>query len=71
MEEEDVSRSLIIDGVLLLRDAKSPSLVREMLIAYLPEQPSRTSFGRSRPEDARQPWPRRRAAARMAATAGS
>ena len=37
MEEEDVSRSLIIDGVLLLRDAKSPSLVREMLVAYLPE----------------------------------
>ena len=36
-EEEDVSRTLIIDGVLLLRDAKSPSLIREMLIAYLPE----------------------------------
>ena len=37
MEEEDVSRSLIIDGVLLLRDAKSPSLIKEMLVAYLPE----------------------------------
>jgi chemotaxis protein MotA len=37
MEEEDVSRSLIIDGVLLLRDAKSPALVKEMLVAYLPE----------------------------------
>jgi chemotaxis protein MotA len=37
MEEEDVSRSLIIDGILLLRDAKSPSLVKEMLVAYLPE----------------------------------
>src|SRR4051812_45710488 len=36
LEEEDVSRSLIIDGVLLIRDAKSASLVREMLIAYLP-----------------------------------
>ena len=36
-EEEDVSRTLIIDGVLLLRDAKSPALIREMLIAYLPE----------------------------------
>lgn len=36
-EEEDVSRTLIIDGVLLLRDAKSPSLIREMLVAYLPE----------------------------------
>jgi chemotaxis protein MotA len=36
LEEEDVSRSLIIDGILLIRDAKSASLVREMLIAYLP-----------------------------------
>jgi chemotaxis protein MotA len=36
LEEEDVSRSLIIDGILLIRDQKSPSLVREMLIAYLP-----------------------------------
>lgn len=36
VEEEDVSRSLIIDGILLIRDAKSSSLVREMLIAYLP-----------------------------------
>ena len=37
MEEEDISRSLIIDGILLLRDAKSPSIVKEMLVAYLPE----------------------------------
>ena len=37
MEEEDISRSLIIDGILLLRDSKSPSVVKEMLIAYLPE----------------------------------
>ena len=37
MEEEDVSRSLIIDGILLLRDAKSPAIIKEMLIAYLPE----------------------------------
>lgn len=36
-EEEDVSRTLIIDGVLLLRDSKSPALIREMLVAYLPE----------------------------------
>jgi chemotaxis protein MotA len=36
-EEEDVSRTLIIDGVLLLRDAKSPALIKEMLITYLPE----------------------------------
>jgi chemotaxis protein MotA len=37
LEEEDVSRSLVIDGILLIRDSKSPSLVKEMLIAYLPE----------------------------------
>lgn len=36
MEEEDVSRSLIIDGILQIRDSKSPSVVREMLFAYLP-----------------------------------
>ena len=36
-EEEDVSRTLIIDGVLLLRESKSPALIREMLVAYLPE----------------------------------
>ena len=35
--EEDISRSLIIDGVLLIRDSKSPSLIKEMLITYLPE----------------------------------
>lgn len=37
MEEEDVSRTLIIDGIMLLRDSKSPALVKEMLVAYLPE----------------------------------
>src|ERR671929_1398116 len=37
LEEEDVSRSLIIDGILLLRDAKSPAIIKEMLVAYLPE----------------------------------
>lgn len=36
-EEEDISRSLIIDGVLLIRDSKGPALVREMLATYLPE----------------------------------
>jgi chemotaxis protein MotA len=36
LEDENVSRSLIIDGVLLIREAKSPSLVQEMLVAYLP-----------------------------------
>lgn len=37
MEEEDVSRTLIIDGVLQIRAAKSPSIIREMLISYLPD----------------------------------
>jgi len=36
--DEDINRTLIIDGVLMIREAKSPSLVREMLIAYLPEK---------------------------------
>jgi chemotaxis protein MotA len=38
LEEEEVSRTLIIDGVLQVREAKSPGLVREMLLAYLPEK---------------------------------
>jgi chemotaxis protein MotA len=37
LEEEEISRTLIIDGVLQMRDAKSPTLVREMLLAYLPD----------------------------------
>ena len=37
-DDEEVNRSLIIDGVLMIRDAKSPTLVREMLLAYLPEK---------------------------------
>lgn len=37
LEEEDVSRTLIIDGVLQVRAAKSPSIIREMLISYLPD----------------------------------
>jgi chemotaxis protein MotA len=37
LEEEEISRTLIIDGILQIRDAKSPSLVREMLLAYLPD----------------------------------
>jgi chemotaxis protein MotA len=36
LEEEDIARSLIIDGVLQIRDNKSSTLVREMLLAYLP-----------------------------------
>src|SRR5246127_1018372 len=34
---EEINRTLIIDGVLMIREAKSPTLVREMLLAYLPE----------------------------------
>src|SRR3981189_802860 len=36
--DEEINRTLIIDGVLMIRDSKSPTLVREMLIAYLPER---------------------------------
>lgn len=37
LEEEEISRTLIIDGVLQMRDSKSATLVREMLLAYLPD----------------------------------
>lgn len=37
LEEEEISRTLILDGILQIRDAKSPGIVREMLLAYLPE----------------------------------
>ena len=37
LEEEDVSRNLIIDGVLQMRASKSPAVIREMLISYLPD----------------------------------
>jgi chemotaxis protein MotA len=32
--DEEVNRTLIIDGILMIRESKSPTLVREMLIAY-------------------------------------
>src|SRR6187397_2361539 len=38
LHDEETNRSLIIDGVLMIRDSKSPTLVREMLLAYLPEK---------------------------------
>jgi len=38
LADEEVNRTLIIDGVLMMRDSKSPTLVREMLLAYLPEK---------------------------------
>jgi chemotaxis protein MotA len=37
LEEEEVSRTIIIDGLLQIRDAKSPAVIKEMLISYLPE----------------------------------
>ena len=37
LADEEVNRTLIIDGILMLREAKSPQIVREMLLAYLPE----------------------------------
>jgi chemotaxis protein MotA len=37
LHDEETNRTLILDGVLMIRDAKSPTLVREMLLAYLPE----------------------------------
>lgn len=36
--EEEIAMTLIIDGVMQLRESKSPALVREMLLAYLPEK---------------------------------
>ena len=35
---EDVNQTLILDGIMQIRDSKSPALIREMLIAYLPEK---------------------------------
>src|SRR5665213_3628955 len=35
---EEINRTWIIDGILMIREAKSPTLVREMLLAYLPEK---------------------------------
>ncbi len=38
LHDEETNRTLIIDGVLMIREAKSPAIVREMLVAYLPER---------------------------------
>jgi len=35
---EEVNQTLIIDGVMQIRESKSPALIREMLVAYLPEK---------------------------------
>jgi chemotaxis protein MotA len=36
--DEEINRTLMIDGILMMRDSKSPTLGREMLLAYLPEK---------------------------------
>ena len=38
LKMEEVNQTLVIDGVMQVRDSKSPNLIREMLIAYLPEK---------------------------------
>ncbi|PLW75260.1 MotA/TolQ/ExbB proton channel family protein [Cohaesibacter celericrescens] len=38
LDGEDLNQTLIIDGVMQIRENKSPNLIREMLIAYLPEK---------------------------------
>ena len=35
---EEINLTLAIDGIMQLRENKSPDLIREMLIAYLPEK---------------------------------
>lgn len=37
LEDEELIRSLIIDGIVQVRDNKSPMLIKEMLVAYLPD----------------------------------
>lgn len=38
IDVEEVNQSLIIDGVLQIREGKSPTVIREMLVSYLPEK---------------------------------
>ncbi|QCK87303.1 flagellar motor protein PomA [Phreatobacter aquaticus] len=37
MVEEDIARQIIIDGVVQIRNQKSPQVIKEMLLAYLTE----------------------------------
>jgi hypothetical protein len=48
--DEETNRTLIIDGILMIRDSKSPTLVREMLMAYLPEKHRHEEASRCRPD---------------------
>src|SRR5580704_18081134 len=36
--DEEIIRTFIIEGVLMIRESKSPTRVRKMLVAYLPEK---------------------------------
>jgi hypothetical protein len=36
--DEETDRTLIIDGILMIRDPRSPALVREMLLAHRREK---------------------------------
>jgi chemotaxis protein MotA len=38
LELEDINQTLIIDGIMSIRDGKSPALITQMLTAYLPEK---------------------------------
>jgi len=42
LDVEEINQTLIIDGIMAVRDAKSPALIREMLMAYLPEAQQQT-----------------------------
>jgi chemotaxis protein MotA len=35
---EEINQTLIIDGIMSIREGKSPNIIREMLVAYLPEK---------------------------------
>lgn len=37
-DTEELNQTLVIDGVMQIRESKSPAIIREMLIAYLPEK---------------------------------
>ena len=36
--EENVNHTLVIDGVLMIRENKSPAIIRDMLLSYLPQK---------------------------------
>jgi chemotaxis protein MotA len=52
LADEEINRTLIIDGILMIREAKSPTLVREMLLAYLPEKHRHTEDEQSKEAEA-------------------